>query len=203
MSALDLALDAAVLAWILWRGRRVRRVRLRFARRTPVILAVLGLFQFVHYNESHSLGAKVALVVIGSCVVVAAGFGALRGATVRLVAAGRGALDQQSTWLTEALWLLSIGAHFAMSGPVSALHGPVGATAGSAVLYMAVSLGTQNTMVHRRAVRAIRSGAVAGDTRPGRRPSAPPRPGTTAFALGTDAAETKSAPRGEIDRSVE
>jgi hypothetical protein len=160
VSSLDLALDAAVLAWILYRGRRVRRVRLRFARRTPVILAVLGLFQFVHYNESHSLGAEAAALVIASCVVVAAAFGALRGATVRLSPAGRGALDQQATWLTEALWLVSIAAHFAMGAALSVVHGPVGATAGSAVLYLAVSLGAQNTMVHRRAVRAIRTGGV-------------------------------------------
>ena len=39
---------------------RVRRVRLRFARRVPVFLAVFGLFQFVHYTETHSLGAEVA-----------------------------------------------------------------------------------------------------------------------------------------------
>ena len=44
MSPLDLVLDAAVFAWVLYRQRRVRRVRLRFSTRVPVVLSLLGLF---------------------------------------------------------------------------------------------------------------------------------------------------------------
>jgi hypothetical protein len=182
VSPLDLALDAAAVAWILYRQRRARRVRLVFARRWPILLGIVGLVQFVHYNETHSLGAGVAALVLGSCFVLAAAFGALRAATVELLPAGRGQLAQRAGRLTLVLWLVSLGAHLSLSVPVAALHGPAGATAGSAVLYLAVSLGTQNALVHRRAVRtlragvgtAARAGALDARSSEGRGPDHPP-----------------------------
>jgi hypothetical protein len=165
VSPLDLALDAAVLVWILYRQRRARRVRLRFARRIPVLLSLVGVAQFIHFNETHSLGAEIAALVIGSCLLLAGAFGALRGATVRLIPAGRGALVQQATWLTLVLWPVSIGADLSLSAAVAALHGPVGATASSAVLFLALSLGAQNTVVHGRAVHALRAGTTDGRAR--------------------------------------
>ena len=117
MSPLDLVLDAAVFAWVLYRQRRVRRVRLRFSTRVPVVLSLLGLFQFLHYTETHSLGAKVSGLVIASCVVGAAVFGAIRGLTVRLTPLAKG-MAQRATWLTIGLWVVSVGVHFSLSAAV-------------------------------------------------------------------------------------
>ena len=161
MSPLDLVLDAAVFAWVLYRQRRVRRVRLRFSTRVPVVLSLLGLFQFLHYTETHSLGAKVSGLVIASFVVGAAVFGAIRGLTVRLTPLAKG-MAQQATWLTIGLWVVSVGVHFSLSAAVSSVHGPIGVTAASVLLYLAISLGVQNTVVHHRAVRLLMRGA--GDT---------------------------------------
>jgi hypothetical protein len=158
VSPFDLVADVAVLAWVLYRQRRVRRVRLRFAGRVPVLLSVLGLFQFLHYTETHSLGAKVSAIVIGSFVIGAAAFGAIRAYTVRLTVIQRGALSQQATWLTIGLWLVSVGVHFALSPIISGLHGPIGVTGASVLLYLAISLGMQNTVVHHRAVRLLMRG---------------------------------------------
>ncbi len=154
MSVFDLVVDALVFAWILYRQRRVRRVRLRFARRVPIILSLAGLVQFVHFTETHSLGAEVTGVAIGTCVLGGALFGAIRAYSVTLAPMAKG-VAQQASWLTIALWLVSLGVLFATSGVVSHLHGPVGVTAASALLYMAISLGMQNTVLHRRAVRYL------------------------------------------------
>jgi len=167
VSPLDLAIDAAVFAWVLYRQRRVRRVRLRFAGRVPVVLSLIGLFQFIHFTETHSPGAEVSMLAIGSCLVVAGATGALRAASVRLTPAERGAVIQQGTWLTVGLWLVSAGLHLALSPFVSGLHGPIDNTAASLVLFTAISLGVQNAVVHHRAVRLLmrgpaKAGAPAG-----------------------------------------
>jgi len=166
MSPLDLVLDAVVFAWVLYRQRRLRRVRLRFNTRVPVLLSVFGLLQFLHYTETHSLGAEVSAIVIGSFVVGAAIFGALRGLTVRLTPLAKG-VSQQATWLTIGLWVVSVGVHFSLSAVVSSLRGPVGVTGASVLLYLAISLGVQNTVVHHRAVRFLMRGPSATAIRAG------------------------------------
>ena len=166
MSALDLVLDIAVFAWVLYRQRRIRRVRLRFGTPVPILLSLFGLVQFVHYNETHSLGAEVSAVVIGSFTIGAAVFGALRALTVRLIPLPNG-VARQGTWLTMCLWLISVGFHFALSPVVSSLHGPVGAIGASALLYLAVSLGVQNTVVQHRAIRFLMAGSGGSATRSG------------------------------------
>lgn len=156
VSVFDLVVDALVFAWILYRQRAVRRVRLRFGRRVPIILSVVGLAQFVHFTENHSLGTEVTAVALGSCLVGGVVFGAIRAASVTLTPLAKG-VAARASWLTIALWLASIGAHFAMSGFVSSLHGPVDVIAASALLYMAISLGAQNAVVHHRAIRFLRT----------------------------------------------
>src|ERR1039458_92609 len=166
MSPLDLVIDAAVFAWVLYRQRRVRRVRLRFSTRVPVLLSLFGLAQFLHYTETHSLGAKASAVAIGSFVVGAAVFGAIRALTVRLTPLAKG-VAQQATWLTIGLWVISVGVHFSLSAVVSSLHGPVGVTAASLLLYLAISLGVQNTVVHHRVVQFLMRGSGATGIRAG------------------------------------
>ncbi len=160
MSPLDLAVDAVAFAMILYRQRRVRRVRLRFAHRVPIVLSAVGLVQFVHYTETHSLGTETSILVLGSCVVGAAVLGALRAATVRLREVERGTVVQQAGGLTMALWVVSLGAHFSLAPAVAGLGGPIGVTAGSAALFLAVTLSVQNATVHGRALRTLTLGGT-------------------------------------------
>jgi len=164
MSPLDLLLDAMVLAWVLYRQRAVRRVRLRFNGRVPVLLLFLGLVQFVHYTETHSLGAEVSALVIGGFVVGSAIFGAVRAVTVRLIPLDKG-VAQQATWPTIGLWIVSVGVQLSLSAVISSLHGPIGATGASVLLYIALSLGVQNTLVQRRAIRFLKGGSGPIGTR--------------------------------------
>ncbi|MGH9047329.1 MAG: hypothetical protein ACRDVW_08445 [Acidimicrobiales bacterium] len=166
MSPFDLVVDTLVFAWILYRQRRVRRVRLRFARRVPILLSVVGLLQFVHFTDSHSLSAEVLGIAIGSCLVGGAVFGALRASTVALFGLDKG-VAQQATWLTIAIWLVSLGAYFATSGLVAARHGPLDVIAASTLLYLAVSMAVQNAVVHRRAIKYLMSGPGISRFRPG------------------------------------
>ncbi len=161
MSPLDLAVDAIALLLILYRQRRVRRVRLHFARRVPLVLSGVGLAQFLRYNETHSLGVSSVMVVLGSCFIGAWALGALRAATVELYEVERGSMAQRSGWLTMVLWLVSVGVHFSLAVVVSHLGGPVGALAGSGALFLAVTLAVQNALVHRRAVRTLMTGGAA------------------------------------------
>jgi hypothetical protein len=179
MSVFDLVLDGAVFVWVLYRQRRVRRVRLRFSTRVPVVLLLLGLFQFVHYTDTHSLGAEVSALVIGSFVVGAAAFGAIRALTVRLWPFAKGVV-QQATWLTMGLWVVSVGVHFSTSAVISSLHGPVGVTGASLLLYLAISLGVQNAVVQRRAIRFLMRGSD----------------GTSGFAEVLDARSWEEPPQG-------
>ncbi len=157
MSPLDLVIDAGALAWILYRQRRVRRVRLRLSGRFPILLSLVGLFQFLHYTETHSLGAKVSALVIGSFVIGGAALGVARAATVRLVGLPKG-VAQQATWMTMGLWLVSVGAYFSVSPVVVSLHGPDGVIGASLLLFLAITLGVQNTVVHHRAIRFLMRG---------------------------------------------
>jgi len=160
MSPLDLTVDAIALCLILHRQHRIRRVRLHFAHRVPVLLSVVGLLQFFHYTETHSLGTRSVAVVLGSCLVGAWALGTLRAATVRLREVGRGTMTQQASWLTLVLWLVSVGVQFSLGIAVAHLGGPVGAVAGSGGLFLAVTLAVQNAVVHRRAVQTLRAGGA-------------------------------------------
>ena len=159
VSPFDLAIDAAALAWILYRQRRVRRVRLRLSARPPIVLLLVGLVQFVHFTDTHSLGGSVTGVTIASCIVAASLFGAARGTTMRLISISKG-VAQQAGWVTMALWAASVGAHFALSAFVDARHGPLDVLAASLLLYLAVSLGAQNVVVQRRAIALLRRGGA-------------------------------------------
>ncbi|MGH8996692.1 MAG: hypothetical protein ACRDYB_11780, partial [Acidimicrobiales bacterium] len=85
-------------------------------------------------------------------------FGVVRACTVRLIPLQRDAVAQQATWLTIGLWAVSIGAHFALGAVVAELNGPSGVIGASVLLYLAISLGVQNTVVHRRAIGFLTRG---------------------------------------------
>lgn len=157
MSAFDLAIDAIVFAWVLFRQWRVRRVRLHFGGRVPIVLAICGLAQFFHFTETHSPGAAATGIALGSCVVGGTLFGVARALTVRVTRWGKGAA-QQPRVTTMVLWLVSAAAHLSLGGAVAAVHGPTDVIAASALLYLAFTLGVQNVVVHRRAVRLLMAG---------------------------------------------
>src|SRR5579863_2248840 len=143
VGGVSVVVDVAVLAWILYRQRAVRRVPLRFGAQLPVLIAVFGIIQIVDYTDTHDVSGTVLATVLGSVAVGAGVFGVLRGYTVRLFSGTKGRVLRQGTWLTMLLWLVSVAVHFASFTLVHALHGPTGVASASLLLYLAVSVGIQ------------------------------------------------------------
>lgn len=145
-----IVLDVVVVALILYRQRRVRRIPPHLSLRLSVVLGVVGLIQLVGYAGSHHLSAAVVGVLTLSLVVGAVGMGAVRAVTVRIWRMGEAVL-RQGTWLTIGLWAVSLGLHFGADWWIRALHGPTGVTIAGLLLWLGITYGVQRAVVHRRA----------------------------------------------------
>jgi hypothetical protein len=156
MLVVDLLIGVAVLALLIYNQLRVRQVSGR-STRLAVILAVIGLVQTAQYLEHRRIGTGIVLALAGS-LVLAAGFGAARAATVKIWLRDGQALSQ-GNWLTALLWVVALAAHLGYDAVTSG-HGNLAASfsgntlgAATTVLYLAVSLGVQRLIVQHRAQR--------------------------------------------------
>ncbi|MGO8892923.1 MAG: hypothetical protein ACLQB1_25010 [Streptosporangiaceae bacterium] len=106
-TGVDLLIGLAVLALILYRQLQVRPVR--DTMRLPLIIAIIGVVQLTQFLQHGHHGPGVFVALAGS-LVIAAVFGAIRAATVRVWVDG-GQAWRQGSWLTAVLWIVSLGAH--------------------------------------------------------------------------------------------
>jgi hypothetical protein len=188
--AFTVVLDVVVVVWVLYRQIQVRRVRAQVNLRLSAVLAVIGLIELISYAGHHHLSAKVVGVLVLSMLVGAGGFGAIRAATVHLWRDESGVF-RQGTWLTMALWIVSLALHFGADWWIDAWKGPSGLASVSLLLYIGITYGVQNAVVHARAQKLLaaagpmgaRSAPFAGHwwagtwTPPGRDPAGYPRDG--------------------------
>ncbi len=137
-----IALDVLVALYILSRQRRIRVVPRVLGLRFPVVLGVIGLLNLLSYSDAHHPSHRDYLWVLGTLVVGAVLLGALRALTVKIWTSNTWVV-RQGTWLTMALWALSLVVHFA--------GGAGNLEASSFLLYLGVTYGLQNYVVHRRA----------------------------------------------------
>jgi hypothetical protein len=156
----DIVLGIAVLALVIYRQLSARPVS-DSGLRIIAILAVIGLLEASQFLQHGHAGAVTYAALAGS-LVLAAAFGALRAATVRLWLQG-GQPWTRGTWLTAGLWIAAVAAHLAYDALVTPGHGSSGVGAATVVLYLAVSLGIQRIIVLRRAHR-LRAGHPASLT---------------------------------------
>jgi FtsH-binding integral membrane protein len=142
-------LVAALLVWIVSRqfaGRFVRSPRAMLV--LPIVLAVVGLQQML---TSATALAGVAEVLVAVELVVAALFGAARGALTRL-SLRDGFLFERGGWPVMGLWVLMVAARVAMILPFQ--HTAVApALTSSITLSLAATLGAQSLVLFAR-VRA-------------------------------------------------
>lgn len=146
-------IGVAALALVIWRQLYARPVN-NTGLRVVAILAVLGLIEAVQYlRASHSghSGAETYAALAGS-LVLAAAFGAVRAATVR-VWVKDGMAWSKGNWLTAGLWIVALAAHLGYDYLVAPGHGDKSVGAATALLYVAVSLGVQRLVVQYRARR--------------------------------------------------
>jgi hypothetical protein len=113
----------------------------------------------------------VSLASLAGSLVLAAGFGAGRAATVRIWLRG-GQAWSQGSWLTALLWVAALAAHLGYDALLDRSKAASGLGTASIVLYLAVSLAVQRVMVQHRARLAAGSPA---DGRPGAAWGAPGR----------------------------
>jgi hypothetical protein len=148
----------AVVAWLLWRQLQVRELRRDRGMLLPLVLVVAGVAEIVGYGHEHPLGT-VGYGLLATSVVVAAIFGAIRASTVRLWIAD-GKLLRQGTYLTCALWIVSIAIHIG-GDYVIAPHDADRLGGISLLLYLGVQLAVQRACLNERARRRPHPGPAA------------------------------------------
>jgi hypothetical protein len=163
----SLVIGLVVLAWVLYRQLMTRRLSQNY--RLSIILAVIGVVEFVNFlkGHPHSDDGKIALAVVGS-LVIAAVFGAARALTVRVWRQG-GQLLRRGTWLTAVLWIIGLAAHLGFDYLVAGhISGTNGGNVGDAtiLLYLVVTLTLQQFVLLARVRRQEADGQVPVDDSP-------------------------------------
>jgi hypothetical protein len=160
----DVVLGLAVLGLLIYRQLRTRPVNAS-GLRVIAVLAVVGVVETSEFLQKNHGGA-VTYAAIGGSLVLAAIFGALRAATVRIWLQD-GQPWSKGSWLTASLWIVALAAHLGYDALVAHGHAESGLGAATVVLYLAISLGIQRVIVQSRA-RRLQAGRPA--------PAAPLRP---------------------------
>ncbi len=145
----EIIIGVAVLAMLIYRQLRTRPVNASGLRLTAVI-GVIGLIEAYQFAETHHPGAVTYAALLGS-LVLAAAFGVLRAATVRIWLQD-GQPWSRGSWVTASLWIVALAAHLGYDALVAG-HGTANVGDATIVLYLAVSLGIQRLVVHQRAQR--------------------------------------------------
>jgi hypothetical protein len=160
----NLIIGVAVLALFL--SRQLATRRLSESYRLSIILAVIGIVEFVNFLKGHPHNdGGIAVAVVGS-LVIAAVFGAVRALTVRVWRQG-GQLLRKGTWLTAVLWILSLAAHLGYDYLVAGhVTGKNGGNVGDAtiLLYLVVTLTIQRFVLLNRVARQEAAGELPGES---------------------------------------
>ena len=159
----NLIIGIAVVALLVSRQLMARRLNDNY--RLSVILAVIGLVQFVSFIKSvhgpHD-DSRIAIALVGS-LLLAAVLGAVRALTVRVWRHEDGQLMRQGTWVTAVLWIISLAAHLGYDELVAGhIAGTNGGNVGDAtiVLYLVVTLAVQQFLLLARVKRQEAAGEV-------------------------------------------
>jgi hypothetical protein len=156
-----------VLVLVLLLSRQLMTRRLSESYRLSVILAIIGIVQFVNFLKGHPTDdSRVAIAVVGS-LVLAAVFGAARALTVRVWRAPSGQLLRKGNWLTAALWIVSLAAHLGYDELVAGhVTSKSGGNVGNAtvLLYLVVSLTVQRFVLLDRVARQEAAGQLTPDS---------------------------------------
>ena len=154
--AINLVIGIAVLALILYRQMQVRPVRASY--RLPLILAIIGVVELTQFlDHNHNRHDATLIAALAGSLVLAAATGAIRAVTVRVWIHGGQAL-RQGTWLTAALWIVSLGLHLGYDYLVDGKGSQAGIGTASLTLYFAVTYAIQRLILQARAQRIADSG---------------------------------------------
>ena len=162
----NLIIGVAVLALLL--SRQLVTRRLSESYRLSVILAIIGIVEFVEFLNGHPTDkGGIAVAVIGS-LVIALVAGAVRAPTVRVWRGPDGQLLRKGTWLTLVLWIVSLAAHLGYDDLVAGhITGKNGGNVGDAtiLLYLVVTLTIQRFVLLSRVARQEAAGMLPAGPR--------------------------------------
>jgi hypothetical protein len=147
---LSIALGVLVVIFVLLAQTRVRPVPRLLQARLPIILGVIGLVDFFGYTNDHRVSGNDYAWVFGTLLVGAVLLGAVRALTVRVWATNNWVV-RQGTPLTMVLWLVSLAVHFVVDTGAGHAN-EANLEEASFLLYLGLTLGVQNYVIHRRAV---------------------------------------------------
>lgn len=156
----NVLIGVVVLGFVIARNLMPRRLREGY--QLSVILAVIGVIQFVTFLNGHPKGDGAIVEAVVGSLILAAALGAARVPTVRIWRQD-GQLMRQGNWLTAALWVVAFAAHLGYDYLVAGhITGKNGATVGNAtiVLYLVVSLTVQRFLLLQRAERREAAGQL-------------------------------------------
>jgi hypothetical protein len=140
------ALAVAFAAFVIHRQTRRRAVTPRDLVILPAWFVILSVL--ADHTMVSRLGSAVAAGFFAAGVLFAVAMGVARAATIRVWRTEAGLLCEGS-WRTGVLWVATIAvrvAVFVLAAKAGAAEG-----AGEAMLFVAVTLGTQNLVLARRA----------------------------------------------------
>jgi hypothetical protein len=146
----ELLIGVVVLGLLVYRNLIPRPVR-QSNQRLYLVLGVIGLVETVQYLSHHHAGATAVAALAGS-LVLAAVFGAIRAATVR-VWIKDGQPWSQGNVLTAGLWVIALAAHLGYDALLSSHKALSGLGSATVLLYLVVSLVVQWFVVQSRAAK--------------------------------------------------
>jgi hypothetical protein len=159
----SLVIGLAVLAWVL--ARQLSTRRLSESYRLSIILAVIGVVQFVGFLKGHPGDPGGILAAVAGSLALAAAFGVARSLTVRVWRQG-GQLLRKGTWVTAVLWVIAVAAHYGYDDLVAGhVAGQNGSSVGNAtvLLYLVISLTVQQFVLLARVKRQEAAGEVPNE----------------------------------------
>ena len=134
-------LIAGLILFFIVRQFMPQPVRARQLLAIPLVAAVLG----VQSLARTPLDGALADVLFGVNLVLAAGTGLMRGASIRVFRDAAGSWTMRGTVVTLVLWVVSIGTRVALGG---LSHGA--SSMGELEVLLAVTFGAQNVVVWAR-----------------------------------------------------
>jgi multisubunit Na+/H+ antiporter MnhC subunit len=156
----SLIIGLAVLAFVLSRQLMTRRLSENY--RLSLILAIIGLVEFVTFLKGHPGNPGGITAAVAGSLVLAAGFGVARALTVQ-VWRQDGQLMRKGTWLTAVLWVVAVAAHYGYDDLVAGhITGKNGSSVGNAtvLLYLVISLTVQQFVLLSRVKRQDAAGEI-------------------------------------------
>jgi hypothetical protein len=146
----SIIIGVAVVVLLLARQMQVRPVRDQSSVRIALVLGVIGVIELTNAAHGHKLGATT-VAWLAAMIVVGAALGVVRAFTVKLWRVDEGLALRKGTLVTAVLWVVSLGAHFAMENRIDASAKISGFGASSLLLYLAITYGVQREVVRWRA----------------------------------------------------